>query len=1029
MKKRLIIALGLLTAAIVSVNAAERFRDDSNSGILYEWADDTHTAVITASANFKVEFVKETKIDYNQWPWVEYEVEVPRLVGDVDPDGGTTWDGYLLGPNSSISEIVIPATINHNGVPYPVIGIGDYSFANDSQYGGGINKIVLPGTDMFIGNGAFFHGGSINNPGSFEITGANQIGDYAFYKFTFNANGNFDITIPSSVERVGNYAFADCSFGGLKDLYVNASVIGENAFAGLTVDNIHIGENVTEIGNSAFKGCQNIKSIDFAENSKLSKIGDSAFEGTKGSLDRLEIPASVTDLGASAFKDFDNIKDLEVNASVIGENAFSGAFVNNIHIGENVSEIGDSAFKGCKNVGSIDFADGSKLNKIGASAFEISVTIESLTIPDSVSEIGESAFKGLNIKDLTINCVSLPANAFAGNDIGSLHIGSNVREIGDSAFKGCKNMNKIEFVEVSQLETIGESAFEDVRGNFDKIKIPSSVTKMGKAAFKGLSSVITLIIDMTGEIPEEAFMNINQANTTIIGDHVTKIGKSAFENSTNIKTLKIGENVKTICDNAFRHCTGLEFDIDGNSRLVIPDSVEFIGDGAFEGITNIHDFLFGCNLQHVGENAFQNNDFRVHNMYLPKSLTEIGKNGFNNLINNVTNFTDLYYPNPTPTPEDVDPYPVDDNAFGPIFGVDDATYTECWIYETVCLHVPQGTAETYRLLPGWRNFKCIIDDLYNDTKTSLGNVVGYVFMVPGEELDIEADVLPTVDSLKDCVWDVIDDTEVATVDAEGHVVAYNFGQRIAVARTDMGKRVYDENGNVIDSELSITGLVVIYVCPRVILAYSIEEKEVGDNSGEGPNVEDDDVLLRPRAAKIANMDDIDNPEVVEMATYEHRVVYNSFPQVKVEAARGYTLIDLAHGDAEDDRTWSDDKLDTPTTEEQEDYLGNDNVYALTVTDPVINNRVIVVLVSADLDDEEYQHQTTGVKSVQVSDNVKLLMNGRKLTLEGASDNDVVTVANVNGHIVHNSTEKTFTLPERGVYVIKVGDTTFKVVVK
>ena len=58
------------------------------------------------------------------------------------------------------------------------------------------------------------------------------------------------------------------------------------------------GKTVTAIGNSAFEGCESLRSIEIP--ASVTSIGDSAFAGCE-ILRSIEIPASVTSIGKCAF--------------------------------------------------------------------------------------------------------------------------------------------------------------------------------------------------------------------------------------------------------------------------------------------------------------------------------------------------------------------------------------------------------------------------------------------------------------------------------------------------------------------------------------------------------------------------------------------------------------------------------------------------------------------------------------------------------------------------------------------------------
>ena len=66
--------------------------------------------------------------------------------------------------------------------------------------------------------------------------------------------------------------------------------------------NIVIPSSITRIGNYAFNNCKSLKNILFASPSSLEFIGDFAFSNCK-SLSQITIPKSVTKIGELAFRE------------------------------------------------------------------------------------------------------------------------------------------------------------------------------------------------------------------------------------------------------------------------------------------------------------------------------------------------------------------------------------------------------------------------------------------------------------------------------------------------------------------------------------------------------------------------------------------------------------------------------------------------------------------------------------------------------------------------------------------------------
>lgn len=80
----------------------------------------------------------------------------------------------------------------------------------------------------------------------------------------------------------------------------------------------------------------------------------------------------------------------------IGENAFEYAGLTEINIPKSVTEMGEGAFRGCKELSKVTIEDGATY--IGPYAFENCTSLESVTIPSSMTYIGLRAFKDTGLQ-------------------------------------------------------------------------------------------------------------------------------------------------------------------------------------------------------------------------------------------------------------------------------------------------------------------------------------------------------------------------------------------------------------------------------------------------------------------------------------------------------------------------------------------------------------------------------------------------------------------------------------------------------
>lgn len=146
---------------------------------------------------------------------------------------GTT--GY--GDENNKKDLVLPETVEYNGVTYTVTSIGKGAFARKN----GLNSIVIPNTVVLIAEGAFASNWgltSIEIPASVVEIGTRAFewaGNIAEVKFAANsqlkilgtsafshAKGLKSIELPEGLTTIKNCAFADCNV--LESVTIPASV-------------------------------------------------------------------------------------------------------------------------------------------------------------------------------------------------------------------------------------------------------------------------------------------------------------------------------------------------------------------------------------------------------------------------------------------------------------------------------------------------------------------------------------------------------------------------------------------------------------------------------------------------------------------------------------------------------------------------------------------------------------------------------------------------------------------------------------
>ena len=175
--------------------------------------------------------------------------------------------------------------------------------------------------------------------------GVTSIGNWAFT----NHDASYgEFVIPSTVTRIGDYAFDNSILPGIT-LPDKLTEIGEGAFRCSTLPSVTIPNRVTAIGDSVFYACYELANVSLPSN--LTSIGTETFYYCE-SLKKISLPVSLTYIGRDAFREsgLTNI-ELPSRMSKIEDGTFaycSDLAVVTIPVG--ITQIGYSAFAGCRSL-------------------------------------------------------------------------------------------------------------------------------------------------------------------------------------------------------------------------------------------------------------------------------------------------------------------------------------------------------------------------------------------------------------------------------------------------------------------------------------------------------------------------------------------------------------------------------------------------------------------------------------------------------------------------------------------------------
>lgn len=208
--------------------------------------------------------------------------------------------------------------------------------------------------------------------------------------------------------------------------------------------------------------------------------------------------------------------------------------------------------------------------------------------------------------------------AFYGNAVTSINFGNidKLRKIGNSVFENSDLEGTLDLSMLPNLESIGGSCFNN--NYIEEVKLPDSLKEIGKEAFS-YNNIHTVVF---GEGITETGINAFQWNaltSVTLPSSITKISRESFYGNWDLAEIKLDHtNLTTIEDYAFCCC--------GLKKLKLPETVTYIGNGAFDSMGTLESINIPSGVTYIGDFAFFSNLLKTFT--LPESLQYLGNAAF-----------------------------------------------------------------------------------------------------------------------------------------------------------------------------------------------------------------------------------------------------------------------------------------------------------------------------------------------------------------------------------------------------------------
>ena len=418
----------------------------------------------------------------------------------------------------AIGDLTIPSSVTYNGQDYTVISIGQAAFANCT----GLTSVVVPqSVRSLVGDPrAQFTGSFYNCQNLRSVTLPDTLSYFGAYSFSYclaleeinipvvddifpdvfqNCESLKRVVIPEGAWRISNHAFDGCR--GMQFVEIPSTVerIGENAFANcISLDTVcclattppqldgetpgkevfyHSGKargQNTYYGIKYMKVFVPLESINAYKGAKewsdclnIYAIGYDVYEsnGLYFKRDPLNRTAEVT---WKAYE-FNGSPTEQVNY-VSGDLVIPETFTDDHGVTYTVTSIGEHAFAGCRYLTSVQMPN--TITVINEYAFAFCYSLASVIFPTGLLSIGECAFDNTHLTSITLpdGLQTINFNAFLDcSYLTELELPSSITEIGSGAFARCTSLRKI-FARMTTPPAIEATVFNGCASDLKDIK-------------------------------------------------------------------------------------------------------------------------------------------------------------------------------------------------------------------------------------------------------------------------------------------------------------------------------------------------------------------------------------------------------------------------------------------------------------------------------------------------------------------------------------------------------------------------------
>lgn len=637
-----------------------------------------------------------------------------------------------------------------------------------------------------------------------------------------------------------------------------------------------------------------------------------------------------------------------------------------------------------------------------------------INIPDNVIYEGYK-YSVTKVGSYAFNCQ---------NDLQSIYIPRTVKEVEPYAAIKAEKLKRVNVADESQLENIGEQAFKLCIGLkrfvFDGTSL--KLDTIGNAAFNGCTALEKVLWNGKSElkiIKDYAFFKCTSLNNLEMPNTTLSVGNSSFRYNASLTDIHLSTSLNYIDEYAFGEC--------GFSHITLPESLANIQAGAFINNEHLQDITLPERLQGLGSAAFENNSaLESVTFHTALETMTIGNNAFNLcpvlskvFITNMKSFAQTNFNNAKANPA---------NTSQHIYNADGK--------EIINVVLPKGT-------------KYVNNNAFN------GCAYIQSIKMPATMDHINDDIFVGCSALKDvyCYAEEVpefigvnDPSAMNDVFANAtlHVV---YGHEQAYKADAWWKRFSNVEGCDAPSDDEVTSVVLnqteltmkpddtIQLTATVYPTNATNKKLVWTSSNDDVAMVTDEGFVLAMAEGEADITATSAENSSIKAVCHIKVENEKEPVVTIVGIKfEESPVTISMGDTKKlnvifnpiDATnkqleWKSTKTSVVDVDQEGNIIGVSEgkaiITAKTTDGSNLTINCVVTVVPA-----------TGINDITIG-NVKLIVENRRLKVEGLAENDIIQVVDYAGSTIYRGTDNEVYLNTSGVYIVKVKGKTMKIHVK